>query len=81
MEGMLPSRPVPATGSVFLDARADGHALRVTWHPEAEVVVLSVWKDNVCAATVRLHPDQAVELVETLVAGLLPRSGPGAVSA
>jgi len=78
---MSPLRPVPATGSVFLDSRGDGHALRVTWHSEAAVVVLSVWKDNVCTATVRLPPDDVVGLIETLAAGLAQGSGPGLASA
>jgi len=71
------SRPVPAAGSVLLDARGGGRALRVTWHSEAAVVVLSVWRDNVCTATVRLHPDDVVALIETLAAGLARGSGPG----
>jgi hypothetical protein len=67
---MPDGRRVPSTGSVFLDTRADGHALRATWHPEAGIVVLSIWKDNVCTATVRLPPDEVVGLIETLAAGL-----------
>lgn len=86
---MSPLRPVPATGSVFLDSRGDGRALRVTWHSEASVVVLSVWKDNVCTATVRLPPDEVVALIETLAAGLArgsdqgsgPAGGPGLATA
>jgi hypothetical protein len=71
----MSSRRARATaGAVLGDARGDGRALRVTWHDEAGVVVLSVWRDNVCTATARLAPDQAVDLIEALAAGL-PREG------
>ena len=78
---MPSARSIPATGAVLLDARGEGRALRVTWHSEARIVVLSVWKDNVCTATVRLHPDQAASLIEALAAGLARRSDPGLASA
>ena len=41
----------PGTGSVFLDPRGDDRSLRVTWHQESQLVVLSLWRDNVCAGT------------------------------
>jgi len=53
-------RPRAIAGAVLGDARGDGRALRVTWHAEEGVVVLSVWKDNLCTATVRLLPDQVL---------------------
>jgi hypothetical protein len=62
-------RPRPIAGAVLGDARGDGRALRVTWHADEGVVVMSVWKDNVCTTTVRLTPDQVAPLVETLQAG------------
>lgn len=67
----MPSRrPRPVAGAVLADARGDSRALRVTWHDEAGVVVLSVWRDNLCTASVRLSPTEAAELVRTLTAGL-----------
>ncbi|QKE84625.1 hypothetical protein [Arthrobacter sp. NEB 688] len=63
-------RSVPGRSAVVPDARGEGRALRVTWHPEAGVVVLSVWRDNVCVATTRLSPDEAAGLVEVLASGL-----------
>jgi hypothetical protein len=41
--------------AVFGDARGAGRALRVTWHPETQLLVLSVWRDEVCIATHRLE--------------------------
>lgn len=62
---MTAIRPVPQVGSVHLDGRGD-RALRVSWHAEAAVVVLSVWHDNLCTGTVRLAPDQVPDLIATL---------------
>jgi hypothetical protein len=64
------ARPLPAVGSVFFDARGDDRALRVSWHPEADLVVLSVWRDNVCAASFRLAVEEVPELIELLRTGL-----------
>ncbi|GAA1967961.1 hypothetical protein GCM10009798_30410 [Nocardioides panacihumi] len=67
----MSSRRQNATaGAVLADARGDGRALRVTWHDEVGVVVLSVWRDNVCTTTVRLTPADAVDLIEVLAAGM-----------
>ena len=47
---MALARPLPTTGSIFFDARGEDRALRVSWHDEADLVVVSLWRDNVCAA-------------------------------
>ena len=62
--------PIPATGEVFLDARGDGRALRVTWHRDAGLVVLSLWRDRVCAGTFRLALDDVPALIAVLRKGL-----------
>jgi hypothetical protein len=67
---MSAARPLPAVGSIFLDARGDERALRVSWHPEADLVVISLWRDNVCAASFRLAVDEVPDLIELLRAGL-----------
>lgn len=64
-------RPLPRTGSVFLDARGDDRALRVSWHEDSGLVVLSLWRDNVCAGSFRLAIDEVPELIGVLRAGLL----------
>ena len=61
---------VPATGEVFLDARGGSRALRVSWHSEAGVVVLSLWRDGTCAGTFRLAIDEVPDLIDVLRAGL-----------
>ena len=67
---MSAARPLPELGSIFLDARGSERALRVSWHSEADLVVLSLWRDNVCAASFRLGIEEVPELVELLRVGL-----------
>lgn len=62
--------PLPATGEAFLDARGGGRALRVSWHHEAGVVVLSLWRGTTCAGTFRLDVTEVPALIELLARGL-----------
>ena len=62
---------MPETGSIFLDARGGDRALRVSWHQEAGLVVLSLWRENVCAGSFRLAIDEVPDLIEMLRAGLV----------
>jgi hypothetical protein len=57
-------------GEVFLDARGNGRALRLTWHHDADVVVLSLWRDRVCAGTFRLSTTDVSDFVDALVEGM-----------
>ena len=67
---MQPVRPLPAAGSVFFDARGDGRALRVSWHAESDIVVLSLWRENVCVGSFRLAVDEVPDFIELLREGL-----------
>jgi hypothetical protein len=67
---MASPRPLARTGGVFLDPRGADRALRVSWHSESDVVVLSLWRDNVCAGTFRLAVDEVPDLIDLLRAGL-----------
>ncbi len=60
----------PRTATVFLDPRGEDRSLRVTWHHEAQLVVLSLWRDNVCAGTFRLAADEVPDLIALLRRGL-----------
>ena len=62
--------PIPSTGEVFLDARGDGRTMRVSWHPEADLVVLSLWRGETCAGSFRLPIDEVPDLIEVLRGGL-----------
>jgi hypothetical protein len=72
---------------MFLDERGTG--LRVSWHPERDLVVLSVWQDDRCVGTFRMSVQDIPRLSGLLAAALsdwvddqtgpLPgASGPGA---
>lgn len=49
----------------------DARMLRVSFHPEADRVVLSIWDHDVCVATLRLAPENVPELVHGLTASLV----------
>jgi hypothetical protein len=72
--GAATLRPVENTGALsarrdmFLDERGAG--LRVTWHPERDLVVLSVWHDESCVGTFRM-PVQDVPRLSSLLAAAL----------
>lgn len=61
---------VPDLGAVFIDSRGGARAMRVSWHAEAGVVVLSLWRENVCAGSFRLPAEDVPDLVELLRDGL-----------
>ncbi len=67
---MATVRPLPETGSIFLDARGGDRALRLSWHPESGLVVLSLWRENVCSGSFRLAVDEVPEMIDVLRAGL-----------
>ena len=67
---MSAARPLPAVGSIFLDARGGERALRVSWHSEADLVVISLWRENVCSGTFRLGVDEVPALIDMLRTGL-----------
>jgi hypothetical protein len=63
--------PLPAHGTVLVGRDVSGRTLRVSAHPQAGRVVLSIWQDATCVATVRLAEEDVPDLVRTLTAGLL----------
>ncbi|GAB3590711.1 hypothetical protein GCM10027446_06220 [Angustibacter peucedani] len=67
--------PLPSRGTVLVGRDVAGRTLRVSSHPEAGRVVLSIWQDTTCLATVRLAEDDVPDLVRTLAAGLVARPG------
>jgi hypothetical protein len=50
----------PMGGELFVDERGNG--LRVSWHPEDDVAVVSVWRDGSCVGTVRLPGHELLRL-------------------
>ena len=62
--------PLPTSGCWVPDARGADRMLRVSWHHEADVAVLSFWRGDTCAGTARIERAAVPELVAALVAGL-----------
>ncbi len=60
----------PRTGMVLPDLRGDGRSLRATWHQDQQVVVLSLWRNNLCVGTFRLAADEVPDLIALLRHGL-----------
>jgi hypothetical protein len=61
---------------VFIDQRGIG--LRVTWHPEQDLLVLSVWDDDRCVGTFWMPAEDVPRMKALLSAALgdwIPRSG------
>jgi hypothetical protein len=53
---------------LFIDER--GVALRVSWHPEQDLVVLSLWQDDHCVGTFHLPVGDVARLKGLLSAAL-----------
>ncbi len=64
----------PAHGEVFVDARGEDRAMRVNWHEEEGVVVLSLWKGAICTATFRVPATDLPALLRALTDGPLGRA-------
>ena len=61
---------LPAGGEVFLDDRGPHRTLRLSWHHEDGLVVLSLWRGGLCTGTFRLEIDEVPALIEVLRRGL-----------
>ncbi len=68
--------PLPIRGEVVVDARGGPRALRVSWHPDQGMVVLSIWRGDTCVATVQVDSAEVPHLVDVLVRGLAAGSVP-----
>jgi hypothetical protein len=62
------ARALSARRDIFLDERGAG--LRVTWHPERDLVVLSVWQGDSCVGTFRMLVQDVPRLSGLLAAAL-----------
>ena len=45
--------------------------MRVSWHHEDEIVVLSLWHEGVCTGSFRLAKGDVPVLVDALIGGLV----------
>ncbi len=58
--------PLPRHGDVVVGRDVAGRTLRISGHPGTARVVLSIWQDTVCKATVRLDVDDVPHVVELI---------------
>ena len=72
--------PLPAQGDVFLDARGTGRGMRVSWHHEQGVVVVSLWRSDTWVGTLQLPHDEVPRLIAALTEGLAVGYGADAAS-
>ena len=63
--------PLPAQGTVFFDPRDEGRFLRVSYHEDLGVFVLSLWRDDTCLGTFRLATEEAPRLIHAMVTALV----------
>jgi hypothetical protein len=67
---MAAAPPAVLGAEFFLDARGDARSLRVRWHRDQDLVVLSLWRGPACTGTFRLAIDEVPTLIDALRAGL-----------
>ena len=58
--------PMPTVGDVFTDVRGDDRRMRVSYHEDSGVVVVSLWADTVCRGTFRLAAGDVTRLAAVL---------------
>jgi hypothetical protein len=68
--GKMSVLPFPSRAHWAWDARGHDRAVRVSPHPQENVVNLSVWREDVCVGTVRLRPADVAVLIAGLADGL-----------
>jgi hypothetical protein len=61
---------LPASGDVFLDARDQGRAMRLSWHHDGRLAVMSIWRAGTCVASFQLGGNDVPAFVESLVRSL-----------
>jgi hypothetical protein len=67
--------PLPSKGDVFLDARGADRGMRVSWHHEQGLVVVSLWRADTCVGTLRLPREDVPRLISALAEGLAEGGG------
>lgn len=77
---MTPSLvPLPLRGDVFLDARGADRGMRVSWHHEQGLVVVSLWRADTCIGTLQLPREEVPRLIVALAGGLAEEAADAAI--
>jgi hypothetical protein len=67
---MVAGTVMPDLREIIADLRGTDRALRVSAHPDLDLVVLSIWREDHCVASVQIAASEISALVNVLVAGL-----------
>ena len=65
---------MPTVGEVFLDMRGDDRTMRVSYHQDRGVIVVSLWAGTACRSSFRLAADDAGRLI-TLLSDIVSSAG------
>jgi hypothetical protein len=76
-DGGVNISPLPRHGDVVVGRDVAGRTLRISGHPQSGRVVLSIWQDTVCKATVRLLVEDVPAVVEMLARSALTPASSG----
>ena len=67
---MAAAAPTVMGAEFFLDTRGDARSLRIRWHHDDGLVLLSLWRGAECTGTFRLAIDEVPVLIDALRSGL-----------
>lgn len=67
--------PMPTVGDLFADVRGGDRTMRVSYHQDRGVVVVSLWAGMVCRGSFRLAAGDVGRLVELLSGIAAPHDG------
>jgi hypothetical protein len=60
--------PLPSPGDVFTDVRGEDRTMRVSYHQDSGIVVVSLWAGRNCRASFRLARADLARLTAVLAA-------------
>lgn len=73
--------PLPQHGDIVVGRDVAGRVLRIAAHPGSDRVVLSIWQEGRCLATVRLATADVPQVVAALTSAIVPATqAPGAAA-
>jgi hypothetical protein len=67
---------LPWRGSLQADRRGPARSVRVATHPDLGLIVLSLWRDDVCVATHQMVAEDGPRLIDLLKDALCALAAP-----
>jgi hypothetical protein len=61
---------LPAHGTVFFDHRDGDRSMRLSWHPEFGLFVVSMWRGESCLGSFQMVPEEAARFVHVVTRAL-----------